>query len=335
MSRRNFTPLGLNGTSLGMAALADAATDGLDRAVRAFLSSLEHERRMSPLTVRGYGGDLAELLSFVRETRPEVREPSGIDLAILRSFLGRLAKGRKPSTMARKMAAVRSLFRFLLKRRQLEKNPAAGLALPKVRRKLPVVLNVDAAAQVMAAPQGDAPDMLRDRAILELFYSSGLRLSELVGLDLTSLDLALDSPEVRVIGKGSKERRAPVGSLARGALARYLSEGRQSLWEMAKRPAPTAAVFLSRRGRRISVRSVELLVKKYGALGAGRSDVVPHALRHTCATHMLEGGADLRAIQELLGHASLSTTQRYTHVSMDRILTVYDEAHPLARKVAR
>lgn len=323
--------------------MADEATDGLDRAVRAFLSSLAHERRMSPLTVSGYGRDLAELCSFVRETRPGVDEPSGVDLALLRSFLGRLAKDRKPATLARKMAAVRSWFRFLVKRRQLEKNPAASLALPKVRRKLPVVLNVDAAAQVMAAPEGDAPDMLRDRAILEVFYSSGLRLSELVGLDLGSLSLAGKHSELRVIGKGSKERRVPVGSLAQAALARYLSEARDALFAMAQnkrrpsaeRPQPTTALFLSRRGRRISVRSVELLVKKYGVLGAGRGDVVPHALRHTCATHMLEGGADLRAIQELLGHASLSTTQRYTHVSMDRILTVYDEAHPLARKAAR
>ncbi len=315
--------------------MAAEATDGLDRAVRAFLSSLEHERRMSPLTVSGYGRDLAELTRFVRETRPEVDEPGGIDLALLRSFLGRLAKGQKPATLARKMAAVRSWFRFLVKRRQLEKSPAASLALPKVRRKLPVVLNVDAAAQVMAAPEGDAPDMLRDRAILEVFYSSGLRLSELVGLDLEALSLAGQASELRVIGKGSKERRVPVGSLAQAALARYLGEARGALLAMAKRPQHTAAMFLSRRGRRISVRSVELLVKKYGALGAGRGDVVPHALRHTCATHMLEGGADLRAIQELLGHASLSTTQRYTHVSMDRILTVYDEAHPLARKAAR
>jgi integrase/recombinase XerC len=315
--------------------MADEATDGLDRAVRAFLSSLTHERRMSPLTVSGYGRDLAELCGFVRETRPGVDEPSGVDLALLRSFLGRLAKDRKPATIARKMAAVRSWFRFLMKRRQLEKNPAQSLALPKVRRKLPVVLNVDAAAQVMAAPEGDAPAMLRDRAILEVFYSSGLRLSELVGLDLGSVSLAGEQSELRVIGKGSKERRVPVGSLARGALTRYLSEARDALFAMGKQPRPTTALFLSRRGRRISVRSVELLVKKYGALGAGRGDVVPHALRHTCATHMLEGGADLRAIQELLGHASLSTTQRYTHVSMDRILTVYDEAHPLARKAAR
>jgi integrase/recombinase XerC len=314
---------------------AEEATDGLDRAVRAFLSSLEHERRMSPLTVSGYGRDLAELTAFVRETRPGVVEASGIDLALLRSFLGRLAKDRKPATLARKMAAVRSWFRFLVKRRVLEKNPAASLSLPKVRRKLPVVLNVDAAAQVMAAPAGDAPDMVRDRAILELFYSSGLRLSELVGLDLGSVSQSGEHSELRVIGKGSKERRVPVGSLAQAALTRYLSDARGALFEMARKPTPTTALFLSRRGRRISVRSVELLVKKYGALGAGRSDVVPHALRHTCATHMLEGGADLRAIQELLGHASLSTTQRYTHVSMDRILTVYDEAHPLARKAAR
>jgi integrase len=180
---------------------------------------------MSPLTVSGYGRDLAELTRFVRETRPEVDEPGGIDLALLRSFLGRLAKGQKPATLARKMAAVRSWFRFLVKRRQLEKSPAASLALPKVRRKLPVVLNVDAAAQVMAAPEGDAPDMLRDRAILEVFYSSGLRLSELVGLDLEALSLAPASEPATARPKEWQYRR--LLALRAGAL---FGERARSRW---------------------------------------------------------------------------------------------------------
>ncbi len=310
------------------------AADGLEQATTAFLAALTHERRASPLTVSGYGRDLAELWSFLRQERPGVSEPAQIDLAALRAYLGRVAKRLAPASVARKMSAIRSFFRFLARRGALEKNPAKSLSLPRVRRKLPAVLNVDHARELMSAPQGDDPKSVRDRAILELFYSSGLRLSELVGLDLPALSLDPARPELRVIGKGSKERRVPIGRLAARALETYLTDARAALLAGARPSAapPESAVFLSTRGRRISRRGVELLVKKYGALASGRADVVPHALRHTAATHMLEGGADLRAIQEFLGHASLSTTQRYTHVSMDRILSVYDQAHPLARR---
>lgn len=318
--------------SEGSAALELAADTPLAALVREFVGSIRRERRGSENTALAYGRDLAQLLAFAREKRPGIARPDEIDTLLLRGFLGRLSQDRKAASIARKVSAVRAFFRWLMRRNLVKKNPAESLLMPKVRRKLPVVLNVDAAAQVVEAPEGDDDSALRDRAILELFYSSGLRVSELCGLDLDRLSLASEA-EARVIGKGDKERRVPIGTQASAALELYLAEARGALAARAKDGGRAAgqAVFLSTRGRRISVRSVELMVKKNGQRTLGRSDLVPHALRHTCATHLLEGGADLRAIQELLGHASLATTQRYTHVSMDLILKVYDGAHPLAK----
>ena len=301
------------------------AESGLEAALEAFLAALERERRASPHTVAAYRRDLTQLLAFLAVARPAARAPSDVDVMALRRWLAELAKTHATSSVARKIAAVRAFYRHLLKRGAVKLSPAAALVLPRVRRKLPTVLNVDAAASVVETPgeAGDDAGATRDRALLELLYSSGLRVSEIVSLDLGSVDLA--GSEARVIGKGNKERRVPIGGAAIAALRRYLAR-RAEL-----DTSGSQALFLSVRGARVTVRSVQRLVKKAGMLGAGRSDVHPHALRHTCATHMLEGGADLRSIQEMLGHASLATTQRYTHVSMDRILRVYDEAHPLAR----
>ncbi len=299
------------------------ATGDLDAALEAFLGSLERERRASAHTVAAYRRDLAQLRAFAVATRPSLRTAGDIDLLLLRRWLGALHETHAASSIARKIAAVRALYRFLMRRGAVRIDPAASLSLPKLRRRLPTVLNADAAAQVVEASAGADLAALRDRAMLELFYSSGLRVSELVGLDLGAIDLGV--AEARVVGKGDKERRVPIGSVAVAALARYLARRA----ELARGDVP--AVFLSMRGARISVRATQAIVKRAGALGAGRADVHPHALRHTCATHLLEGGADLRSIQELLGHATLATTQRYTHVSMDRILTAYDAAHPLAQ----
>jgi integrase/recombinase XerC len=293
-----------------------------------FVEALEHERRASPHTVSAYRRDLAQLAAFVAERRPTARGVGDVDVLLLRGFLGQLARTHAPASIARKIAAVRAWLKDCERRGEIDKNPAAELALPKVRRPLPTFLNVDAAAEVVASPAGDHVEALRDRAMLEVLYGSGLRVSELVGLDVGALRLGDGEGEARVLGKGNKERAAPLGRHAVAALRAYLARR----GELARDDRPTSALFLSARGARLGVRRVQERVHAAGALGAGRADLHPHALRHTFATHLLDGGADLRAIQKLLGHASLSTTQRYTHVSMERLLAVYDKAHPLARR---
>jgi integrase/recombinase XerC len=308
--------------------------DELARAVAAFARHLEFERRASEHTVAAYRRDLEQLVAFARERRPDLTKPGDLDIFVLRGWLGQLARTVAPSSIARKIGAARALFRYLERTNIVSRNPAAELALPKVRRPLPTLLDVDAAKEVMEVAGDDTPEGLRDRAMLEVLYGSGLRVSELCGLDLDHIDLAPEGEAgaARVLGKGNKERVVPLGSHAVRALSRYLAR-RDELTRIGRGDA--RALFLSRRGSRIGVRRVQTLVHRYGALGAGRADLHPHALRHTCATHMLDGGADLRAIQELLGHSSLSTTQRYAHVSIEHLMKVYDDAHPLARMSKR
>jgi integrase/recombinase XerC len=336
------------------------AQDGLAMAVARFLAFLAAERRSSRHTVLAYGRDLQQLVAFTRERKPGARAASDVDVILLRGWLGQLARTHSAASIARKIAAARALYRYLLRCGEVTKNPATELSLPKVRRPLPTFLDVDAAAEVMAAPTADSAEAARDRALLETLYGSGLRVSELCGLDLDHIDLAgrgagrgepagASMGSARVIGKGNKERIVPLGSQCVAALQAYLARRGELDGRGARRAGAGAgrtaadvgaaasrtdarALFLSRRGKRLGVRQVQTLVQRYGALGAGRADLHPHALRHTCATHLLDGGADLRAIQELLGHASLATTQRYTHVSVDQLMKVYDAAHPLAKR---
>jgi integrase/recombinase XerC len=218
--------------------------------------------------------------------------------------------------------------RWLRRRGHIATCPADDLATPKVRRGLPTLISVDAAKEVVEAPPADTAMGARDRAVLELLYGSGLRVSELCGLDLTAVDMP--GATARVLGKGRKERVVPLGRRCLEALYRWL-EVRPAVVHRKRRTQDPRALFLTSTGRRLYPRAVQELVHAYGASGAGRADLHPHALRHTCATHMLDGGADLRAIQEMLGHSSLSTTQRYAHVSMEHLMRVYDSAHPLAR----
>lgn len=316
-------------------------SDPLGAAVERFLRYLAAERRASAHTSSAYRGDLEQLLSHVRTRRRERGDarplrPADVDVLALRGWLGELARSHAPPSVARKIAAARALFRYLVRRGEVEKSPAAELSLPKTRRPLPTFLGVDAAKEVVLSPAASEAEDLRDRAILEMLYGSGLRVSELCGLDLDQLALGQPGAStVHVHGKGNKERVVPVSTHAEKALARYL-ERRGELCAGAKRKlADDRALFLSSRGQRLAPRRVQELVKKYGVLGAGRADLHPHALRHTFATHLLDGGADLRAIQKLLGHSSLSTTQRYTHVSIDHLMKVYDKAHPLARRPAK
>jgi len=319
--------------------LRDAGVD-IEEALGGFLAHLRDERRASPHTIAAYRRDLTSLVVFLRARQASgkgegarIQEIGELDRYLLRGWLGELARTVSPSSTSRKLAAVRTWMRWLRRRGILSSSPADELASPKVRRPLPTFVSVDAAKEVVEAPDMASPAGKRDRAVLELLYGSGLRVSELAGLSLSQLDLP--SATVRILGKGSKERDAPLGTKCVEALSAYLAVRSELHPRRAVRAIDPHAVFLSARGRRLNVRAIERLVSKYGALGAGRADLFPHALRHTCATHLLEGGADLRAIQELLGHASLSTTQRYTHVSMDHLMRVYDSAHPLAGSLAR
>ena len=296
-----------------------------------FLEFLASERRASPHTVSAYRRDLVQLGRFIDDTRGEGAALGTIDVYLLRQWLGSLSRVVAPPSVGRKIAATKAFFRFLLRRGFLDKDPAADLASPKVRRPLPTFLGVDAAREVVETPAADDPVSARDRAMLELLYGSGVRVSELVRLDRGHVDL--DQGLVHVLGKGRKERIVPLGRPTVKALHAYLSV--RSAVPKPGSVVDPAALFLARRGTRLGVRQVQLLVHRYGALGAGRADLHPHALRHTCATHMLEGGADLRAIQEMLGHASLATTQRYTHVSLEQLMKVYDGAHPLAKRGPR
>jgi len=294
----------------------------LRKAIAQFLVHLEGERRASPHTVSAYRRDLGQLCDYIEERLERPPLLVDVDILMLRGFFGKRTRGAKASTIARKMAAARSFYRYLEKRRLTRTNPASELTMPKLIRPMPVFLDAETMAEVVETPDSGTVAGVRDRAILETLYGAGLRVSELCGIDVDALDLELG--EVRVLGKGSKERIVPLGGYAVAALRAYLAR-RHEL------DPHDRALFLSSRGRRISVRSVQLLVKRNGMLAAGRADLHPHALRHSYATHLLDGGADLRAIQELLGHSSLAVTQRYTHTSIEGLMKVYDAAHPLAR----
>jgi integrase/recombinase XerC len=287
--------------------------------IHRFCTYLETERNASPHTLEAYRRDLGQLEAFVTREKGDAAAAADVDHLLLRRYLALLARTVKKSSIGRKLAAIRSFFKFLVRRGVVAKNPAELIATPKKENRLPFHLNIDQATALMEAAHGDEGQMLRDKAILETLYSCGLRVSELTGLDIGDLDLA--GGMLRVLGKGGKERLVPVGGKAVAALREYL----------ASRGEPVAgALFLNTRGNRINRRSVARIVDAHVLRIAAFKRISPHVLRHTFATHMLEGGADLRAIQELLGHASLSTTQKYTHVGIDRLMEVYDKAHPKA-----
>ena len=311
---------------------ASAGYDGrvsLASQVETFERYLTSERRAAARTVSTYMRDLRDLAAFVqKQGLPD--DAGKLDVRHLRSFLASRPDTREPATIHRKVSALRTFYRYLRRTKLVELNPAADLKTPKLRRKLPTYLHVEQAAETVEMPsqRGTTAAHVRDRAMLELLYGSGVRVSELVGLDLGHVDL--EEQSARVLGKGSKERIVPLGGQSVRALREYL-DVRGQLTARGVDVSSQSALFLSARGRRISVRQVQLLVKQYGMLSTGTSALHPHAMRHSCATHLLDAGADLRSIQELLGHASLSTTQRYTHVSVDHLQAVYTKAHPLAK----
>lgn len=293
------------------------------RAIERFIDHLRGERGASPHTVRAYGADLRQFDAFLSEASP-TPDLGRVDHRMVRSFLARVSADVSRSTAARKLSSLRSFFDFLVLVGDLPANPARRVRMPRVPRKLPTFLSRDEARILMdGQEEGGTALVRRDLAILELLYGSGVRVSELAALDVS--DVASDSPLVRVLGKGRKERDVPLGAMARKAVQRYLT-ARDQL----KPAAGEAALLLNARGTRLSERSIRRVVKRAALLTPVLKDLHPHALRHSFATHLLEGGADLRAIQEMLGHSSLATTQRYTHLTVEQLMEIYESCHPRA-----
>lgn len=294
------------------------------RPIERFLESLEFERDASPHTIRAYQSDLSQFCDILCiQSNQDLKKVTNVRI---RTFLAKLRDaGCSKRSAARKLASVRSLYRYLCRRKYVRSNPASGVRSPKLERKLPAFLDVQEVRRLLEQPRAEGFQGLRDRAILETLYSTGIRVSELVNMDLRGIDRR--SGVVRVLGKGRKERLAPLGTYAQAAIADYLAL-RDA--HFAGRRFDRQAVFLNKDGARITARSVERLIGKHAA-GAGLADKTsPHTLRHSFATHMLNNGADLRSVQELLGHVSLSTTQIYTHVTHERLKKIYDKAHPRA-----
>jgi len=290
----------------------------LKKAIVAFLRHLDAERNASPHTQRAYKADLADFSVYLQEQVGGRPRPRDVDHLVIRGYLARLHDlGLSKTSAARRLATLRSFFRFLCREGVLEANPARPLISPRVERRIPSRLDEDDLRRLLDVP-GDTDQARRNRAILELLYATGLRCSELVGLDVADVDMG--SRMLRVLGKGRKERVVPFGRMAGTALAHYLTE----------RSARAEALFLNAKGGRLTDRSVRRLVGERVRCVAMEQRVSPHSLRHAFATHLLERGADLRAIQELLGHASLSTTQRYTHLNTRQILESYRKSHPKA-----
>lgn len=297
--------------------------DALASHVDAFLAYGRTEEGLAPRTIEAYTQDLDDFIRFLRPRGTE--RPEDVTRAAVVLYLVTLRRrGRAPATVKRRAAAIRSFYHYLLREQLISSDPTLDLGAPKLARRLPKVLSVEEIDRLLATPDPARPEGLRDRAMLELMYSSGLRVSELVGLNLGDVDLATEL--VRCIGKGDKERFVPVGSKAVSALLAYQRHSRPAL----ARRRLTQALFLSRRGRRLTRQGCWKLVKQYAKKARITRPLTPHVLRHSFATHLLEGGADLRAVQEMLGHASIGTTQIYTHIGRDRLREVYIKAHPRA-----
>jgi tyrosine recombinase XerC len=290
-----------------------------------YIRYLETERNVSPYTVRNYTTDLSDFFQFLKGKGISLLEE--VDRHVLRDYLSYLVgRGIVKASIARKLSAIRSFYRYLVREGILKTNPVEKVSSPKLDKRLPSFLTLDEVERLLNAPDLATPQGQRDRALLELLYASGLRVSELVNLDLNQINL--DTSEIRVWGKGSKERVALMGKPATEALRNYLSQGRPKLLGGKK----TNAIFLNRYGQRLPERRVQRILVDYAAKAGIEKRVHPHILRHTFATHLLDGGADLRVVQELLGHARLSSTQIYTHVTKSQARKVYLSAHPRAQE---
>ncbi|MEJ2428567.1 MAG: tyrosine recombinase XerC [Deltaproteobacteria bacterium] len=302
----------------------------MNRALQDFLRYLRVEKNYSSHTLRNYQSDLRQFSEFLRERNErqgstDRMDPKQVGHMDVRAYLASLYRRNAKSSVARKLSALRSFFAYLLRQGEIKQNPADLVSAPKMGKAIPDFLQVDETFQLMRGPDGDSVLGSRDRAILEVLYSCGLRVSELTALNLDGVELELGI--IRVTGKGNRERIVPLGSKAREALFDYMQKRRELLGMQVEH----GALFLNNRGGRLSSRSVARLLKKHmQRCNIGRP-LSPHGLRHSFATHLLDAGADLRAVQEMLGHVSLSTTQRYTHLSIDKLMAEYDKAHPRSR----
>jgi integrase/recombinase XerC len=292
-----------------------------------YIQYLEAEKNASPYTVRNYKDDLLDFLYFLKKKKIDPLNETKVDRHVLRDYLSELVgRGIVKASIARKLSAIRSFYRYLVREKIVSTNPIEKVSSPKLDRRLPSFLTLEEVEQLLNAPDLSTPLGQRDRALLELLYASGLRVSELVSLELEQIDL--DTNEIRVWGKGSKERVVLMGKPAAEALKNYLSQSRPKL--LGERKSKT--LFLNRYGQRLPERSVQKILQQYTKKSGIGKKVHPHMLRHTFATHLLDGGADLRVVQELLGHARLSSTQIYTHVTKGQARKVYLSAHPLAKE---
>lgn len=295
--------------------------------LKKFTRYLEGERKASRYTVRNYENDLRPFIAFA--AKKGVTAPDNVDRALIRAYLGTLLTERfSKRSIARKLSALRSFYRFMNIMGYASKNIPAATSSPKLDRRLPDFLPEDSTARLLETPDTSKPLGIRDRAIVETIYGAGLRVSETVGLN--TYDINMKERELRVMGKGSKERITIIGELARHWLSEYIKSVRPKLLKGKQH----AALFLNDNGGRLTVRAVQMIVKRYSKLAGLPEGTHTHTLRHTYATHMLDGGADLRVVQELMGHASLSTTQIYTHVTQAQARKVYMSAHPLAKEAA-
>jgi len=291
----------------------------MQRYIDKFVNYLRVEKNAAAHTITNYSTDLRAFAEFLGE-----KDVADVDHLTLRRFLADMrAKNYAKRTIARKLASLRTFFKFLFREGLIKTNPITAVSTPKLDKKLPVFLDVDKVGRLLQSPPDSDAGGLRDRALMETIYSAGIRVSELVGLDLDDIDFI--SGVIKVFGKGSKERMVPIGEPALRAIRRYLDQRQKSVKVREKR-----AVFLNAAGRRLTDRSVRRVIDKYIKVCAVGEKISPHSLRHSFATHLLDRGADLRSVQELLGHMNLSTTQIYTHVTTERLKSVYDKAHPRA-----
>ncbi len=295
----------------------------MESLIQEFIEYLGHEKGLATNTLESYGRDLRQYCGFLSEDTSQT--PETASQATIVAYLMMLRKqGKATATIARRLAALKAFYQFMLKENYVTKDPTDELSSPKLERKLPKVLTVEEVEKLLNQPDASNPTGIRDKAMLEVLYATGIRVSELVSLNLDDVDF--DEGFVRCVGKGSKERVVPIGEIAVNSLKAYLSKGRPKL---VSNPNENA-LFLNHHGRRLTRQGFWKIVKKYAAQLGIRKEITPHTLRHSFATHLLENGADIRAVQEMLGHADISTTQIYTHVTKDRLKDVYARSHPRA-----